>query len=191
MADAGGRVNLREYHRSISGRTQREAKPHTSETRPTPTPMLSDAQAATSSSCRAPTLRLELLRERRRLRSLGSRQHVCHPINYACFWRRQILLESELPAALSKMRVRMVHIGHTLQQVGSLGLFRTLRSANSSRGSLSTADDEEEPPPSTRNYDRCDIPLVWWPLWCEICTPKSIPRTRGHGRHGTPTHTPT
>ena len=127
--------------------------------------LLSERHAPTCS--RAPLLRLELLRERRRLRSLGSRQHICHQLSNVCFWRREILLQSELPMALSKMRVRMVHIGHTLQSVGSLGLFRTLR-ANSS--SSSPANDDE-PPPSTRQYDRCAIPLMWWPLWCEThCT---------------------
>lgn len=111
---------------------------------------------------RPPELQLDLLQAPRKLRRRGSRPHTCHELRRACFWQRQIWLDEPLPARLSNMRVRMVHIGHTLSTVGSLGLFRTRDSSSSSRFNDVASGN---PVPMPESYVKCEVPLMWWPLW--------------------------
>ena len=98
--------------------------------------------------CSATPLLADELTRPRRLRRLGNtRAHTCHLVERACLWRRRVWLESEVPAALAKMKVRMVHVGFQLSRVSELDIFRA---GINGTGPLS--------------YSRC-VPLMWWPLW--------------------------
>ena len=105
------------------------------------------------STCRGPaSLHLERLQQRRlALQRLGSRRHTCHQLEHACFGRKQVVADVLRPTLL-RMKIRGVHVGHTLQAVSETGLLRARRHNHSSSSS------------QRHSYSPC-VPLLWWPVW--------------------------
>jgi len=65
-----------------------------------------------------------------------------------CLWRRQLVHEAPVPAAVARLKVRGVHVGFVESSIDSLGLLRQRNASD----------------PAAPAYSDC-VPLVWWPLW--------------------------